>query len=168
MKQALLTEFLSEPMQILPIGVEIQLSLNQNFISENVVQNAFDILAEAKKAGVEVNKTKVNKLFSKIITKFVLNLTKNPEIMKAERINELFDMIDKLELDIDIQEAQNSLFDYIFNTFGEALTGEKQENYTQEFVYEIFKLAENLNIDIQLYKDLYVKNKLMQIFAISH
>ena len=140
---------------------ELNKTINKDTdINEAVVQNAYEILNEAKRVGVEVNKTKINKIFSKIVTKKIFNLTKTPELGRTQKINELFEFIKKLELDADIQDAQNAFFEYLFNELGEIITNEKQDDYTQEFLYELLKLAQNLNIDTQVYKDIYTKNKI--------
>ena len=152
------------------IKVAAQYTLTEDFnswilatadnISASIVQNASDILAEAKKIGVEINKIKVENLFAQILTKMIFNLTKNPEIGRTQKINEMFEYTKKLELKVDLQEAQNIFFDYIFEEFAEILEDKNKDNFSDEFIYELLKLAQNLNLDTDFYKDLCVKRKL--------
>ena len=49
-----------------------------------------EIREDAKIAEYE---TKANNIFSQIVTKIVLNLTKAPEMGRTQRVNEIFDYI---------------------------------------------------------------------------
>ena len=53
-----------------------------------------------------------------------------------------------------------SLKDYIFEELAEVFEDENIDNFSDEFIYELLKLAQNLDLDTDFYKDLCVKRKL--------
>ena len=69
-------------------------------------------------------------------------------------------LVKKLQLKVDLQEAQNVFFDYIFEELAKAFEDENINNFSDEFIYELLKLAQNLDLDIDFYKDLCTKRKL--------
>ena len=91
------------------------------FVEENIIQKITDINYEAKKIDIDIDKEKSNKTFSKRIITNLNRLTKSFEIQQAEAILDLFDIISKLELNIDIAEAQNIYYNKIYHRIGDII-----------------------------------------------
>ena len=86
---------------------------SDGFVEENIIQQIVDINYEAKKINIKIDKSRTNDVFSKRIIVNLNRLTKSFEIQQADAIIEIFDNIQKLDLDIDIAEAQNIYFNKI-------------------------------------------------------
>ena len=80
---------------------------SDGFVEDPIVQQIKDINYEAKRMNIDIDKTPSNKNFAKRIITNLNRLTKSFEIQQADTIIELFEMIEKLDLQIDISEAQN-------------------------------------------------------------
>ena len=80
------------------------------FVDPSITQQATEINFEAKKIGVKLDKSPSNKIFSKKISQNLNRLTYGLEAQQAEVVLELFDYVEKLELEVDIAEAQNLYF----------------------------------------------------------
>ena len=61
---------------------------------------------------------------------------------------EIFDIIEKLELEIDISEAQNIYFSKIFHKIGYLIEDERE----REFVSMLLEIGTKLNINTEFYK----------------
>ncbi len=84
---------------------------------------------------IEIDKTPSNKNFAKKIITNLNRLTKSFEIQQADSIVELFAIIEKLELQIDISEAQNIYYNKIYHRIGDIL-----EKITKNRVKKILNL----------------------------
>lgn len=124
------------------------------FVEENIIQKITDINYEAKKINIDIDKEKSNKTFSKRIITNLNRLTKSFEIQQAEAILDLFDIISKLELNIDIGEAQNIYYNKIYHRIGDII--ENNQNSPKEkdikFINMLLDIGRNLNINIDFYK----------------
>lgn len=124
------------------------------FIDDNVVQQIMAINYEANKMGIEVDKTPSNKNFAKKVIKNLNRLTKSFEIRQADSVSELFSIIEKLELNIDMAEAQNIYYNKIYHRIGDII-----ENYSHEpnekdidFINLLLNIGEKLNINVDFYR----------------
>jgi hypothetical protein len=100
---------------------------SSGFVEENVIQQIMAINYEANKMGIEIDKSPSNKNFAKKVIINLNRLTKSFEIRQADSVFELFSVIDKLELKIDMAEAQNIYYNKIYHRIGDII-----ENYTNE------------------------------------
>ncbi|MGN0018167.1 MAG: DUF3536 domain-containing protein [Candidatus Gastranaerophilaceae bacterium] len=119
-----------------------------------VVQRAADINLEAKNIGIELDKTPTSKLFSYKLLKYINRLASSIEIHQAEAILELFDFIEKLELKVEISEAQNIYFSKIYHEVGEYINNIKdyKNDVDREFVDILLDIGKKLNINTDFYK----------------
>ncbi len=119
-----------------------------------VVQKAADINLEAKNIGIELDKTPTSKLFSYKLLKYINRLASSIEIHQAEAILELFDFIEKLELKVEISEAQNIYFSKIYHEVGEYINNIKdyKNDVDREFVDILLDIGKKLNINTDFYK----------------
>ncbi len=132
---------------------------SKGFLDSNILQQAMDINFETKKIGIEIDKTPTNKTFSQKISQNILRLAQSLEIQQAEATLELFDNIEKLELHIDIAEAQNIYFTKIFHELGDIIENMKQSKQSEannssdkKFVLILLDIGQKLNINTEFYR----------------
>ena len=126
---------------------------SSGFVEENVIQQIMAINYEAKKMGIDIDKAS-NKNFAKKIITNLNRLTKSFEIRQADSVAELFSIIEKLELNIDMAEAQNIYYNKIYHRIGDII-----ENYSREangkdidFINLLLTIGEKLNINVDFYR----------------
>lgn len=127
---------------------------SSGFVEENIIQQIMAINYEAKKMGIDIDKTPSNKNFAKKIITNLNRLTKSFEIRQADSVAELFSIIEKLELNIDMTEAQNIYYNKIYHSIGDII-----ENYSNEpnekdidFINLLLTIGEKLNINVDFYR----------------
>lgn len=123
---------------------------SDGFLEEEMIQRAADINSEAKKIGITLDKMPSNKLFCKKILQNINRLVHSFEIQQADAILDIFDTIKRLELELDIAEAQNIYFSKIYHRIGDILEQEKQS--TQKFVNMLLDIGDELNINTEFYR----------------
>lgn len=124
------------------------------FVEENVVQQIMAINYEAKKMGIEVDKTPSNKVFAKKVITNLNRLTKSFEVRQADSVSELFSVIDKLELNIDMAEAQNIYYNKIYHRIGDIIESNstKLNDKDIDFANVLLSIGEKLNINVDFYR----------------
>ena len=103
------------------------------------MQQASDINFEAKRIGIEIDKSSTAKIFSKKIAQNVSRLAYALDLQQVEATLEILDCINKLELSVDIAEAQNYFFTKIVNNI-EELTDNKEIPTTADLQFVCFNL----------------------------
>lgn len=147
--------------------IAAQYTLSQDFnnfvlecedeINESSIQNAIEVKNEAALIDVELDKEKANKVFTQKIIKEVFALSRNLEIHRAQTVLELFDYVEKLDLKINIAEAQNIYFAKIYHELGVILESQKNKEDLKEnrqFVLLLLQIGQRLNINTAFYKDI--------------
>lgn len=126
------------------------------FLDHDIIQQAMDINFEVKKIGIEIDKSATNKIFSQKITQNVLRLAQNLEAQQAEAILEMFDNIEKLELSVDIAEAQNIYFGKIFHVIGDMIDGmdKSAKSGDKKLILQLLEIGSKLNINTDFYKSM--------------
>ncbi len=164
----------SSIMQLISLGINVpqeyklaaQYTLSQDFNElfedrtnindENVIQRAVEIIEEAADFKVEINKEPTGKIFSDEIQHAIYGFTKKFEIHRLEKIIKLFETASKLQLKVDIAEAQNMYFNKIYTKFTRLLDHALEVNdnieEVREFLFSILVLGEYLNINTEFYK----------------
>ena len=124
------------------------------FVEDTIIQQISDINYEAKKMNIEIDKSKTNRIFSKKIITNLIRLTKSFEIQQADAILEMFDIMEKLELQIDIAEAQNIYYNKIYHRIGDILESNSASSKDKDikFVEMLLQIGRNLNINVDFYK----------------
>lgn len=130
------------------------ITTSEGFIDHNLIQQAMDINFETKKIDIEIDKKPTNTLFGHKVTQNILRLAQSLEIQQAEAILELFDNIEKLELNIDIAEAQNIYFNKIFHQLGEIIENlnKKPQSEDKKFIIMLLEIGQKLNINTDFYR----------------
>jgi alpha-amylase/alpha-mannosidase (GH57 family) len=138
---------------------------SNGFLDQNIIQQAMDINFETKKIGIEIDKTPTNKTFSHKIYQNILRLAQGLEIQQAEVTLELFDSVEKLELHVDIAEAQNIYFNKIFQELGNIIENIKKTKQSaksqaidKKFVLILLDIGQKLNINTDFYKNMLDKS----------
>ncbi len=129
---------------------------SKGFLSSDILQQASDILFEAKRIGIEIDKTPTAKIFSKKIAQNVGRLAYALDIQQVDATLELLDCIGKLELSIDIGEAQSYFFTKIVTNINE-LISTMSFAADRELITMLFEIGENLNINMDYYKQQFDK-----------
>lgn len=129
---------------------------SSGFIDNNIIQQAMDINFEAKKIGIEIDKSSTDKIFAQKISQNISRLAQSLEIQQAEATLELFDHMEKLELTVDISEAQNIYFNRIFHELGDIIENmDKSDKSTDaKFIITLLEIGQKLNINTDFYKNM--------------
>lgn len=127
---------------------------SDGFVDPSITQQATEINFEAKKIGVKLDKSPSNKIFSKKISQNLNRLTYGLEAQQAEVVLELFDYVEKLELEVDIAEAQNLYFAKIYSHINEILEMSKtsKRKNDKHLVEMLLDIGEKLNINTDFYR----------------
>lgn len=128
---------------------------SKNYLDPQVIQQAADIDLEAKNIGIEIDKRPSSDFFSRKLLQSINRLANSIEIHQAEATLEIFDFIEKLDLKVEIKEAQNIYFAKIFHEVGEYIdniTDIKNET-DREFVDMLLEIGKRLNINTDFYKN---------------
>ena len=125
---------------------------SDGFIEDDMFQQASDIDYEAKRIGIELDKTPSNKLFGRKVLQNINKLMHSFERQQADVVLELFDTIEKLDLQVDITEAQNIYFSKIYHRIGDILDADIKRSSNQLFVEMLLTIGEKLNINTEFYK----------------
>ncbi len=123
----------------------------KGFFNTDILQQASDILFEAKRIGIEIDKTPTAKVFSKKIAQNINRLAYALDIQQVDATLEILDCIGKLELRIDIAEAQNYFFTKVIGNI-EELIQSMTCAADRELVTMLFQIGEDLNINMDYYK----------------
>lgn len=130
------------------------LSHSDGFVEKPVIQQIMDINFEAKKLDIKIDKTPSNRIFAKRIITNLNRLTKSFESQQAEAVVELFDIISKLDLQIDISEAQNIYYNKLYHRIGDIIENnlETQKDKDIKFINLLLNIGIHLNINVDFYK----------------
>lgn len=124
------------------------------FLESDLIQQAMDINFEARKMDVTLDKKTSNAIFSKKILQNMNRLVHSFEIQQADVLLEIFDTIEKLELQVDISEAQNIYFAKIYHKIGDIIengVSSKRSN-NKKFIEMLLDIGTKLNINTEFYQ----------------
>ena len=124
---------------------------SNGFIDDNLIQTAADINFEAKKFEITLDKNPTSKIFSKKITQNINRLIYSMDYPQAEVINDLLDTIDKLDVHVNIAEAQNLYYIKIVSRFSEMIENTNCAS-DMNMLKQLFNIAERLNINVDYYR----------------
>ena len=122
------------------------------FIDDELIQQAIDVNYEAKKMDIQLDKTPSNAIFGRKILQNISRLVHSFEIQQADAILEIFDIVEKLELQIDISEAQNIYFMKIYHKVGDIIETGVKRGSDRKFVEMLLDIGEKLNINTEFYR----------------
>ncbi len=131
-----------------------ELFAGKGFFNSDILQQASDILFEAKRIGIDIDKDPTAKIFSKKIAQNISRLAYALDIQQVDATLEILDCIGKLELKIDIAEAQNYFFTKVITNI-EELIQSMTCAADRELVTMLFQIGEDLNINMDYYKQMF-------------
>lgn len=134
---------------------------SKGFIDADVIQQASDINFEAKRIGIEIDKTPTAKIFSKKVAQNINRLSYSLDLQQVDATLELLDCIAKLELTVDIAEAQSYFFSKIVTNIEELIQNINCQA-DRELLTMLFEIGENLNIKMAYYKQAFDRALLAQ------
>jgi len=125
------------------------------YLDPDIMQKAADISFEAKNIGVKIDKEPTSEMFSHKLLQNINRLANSIEIHQAEVILELFDFIEKLDLKVDISEAQNTYYNRIFHHVGDYIDNMKDLNEEKDkyFIEVLLNIGKKLNINTDFYRN---------------
>lgn len=128
---------------------------SKSYLDPQIIQEAADICFEAKKINVEIDKTPTSKMFSYKLLQNINRLANSIEPHQAEATLEIFDFIEKLDLKVEIAEAQNTYFNKIFHEVGSYIDNMKdiKNEADREFVEKLLDIGKKLNINTDFYRN---------------
>ncbi len=126
------------------------------FVDESDLQLIKGINYEAKVINLKLDKTQANKIFAKKIEQNINRLAYSLEFQQAELLMELFDYAEKMELEIDIAEAQNTYYTRIYHRIGEIIeVGKKSKRRSEKnFAQMLLDIGCRLNINTDFYQNI--------------
>ena len=132
---------------------------SNGFVEPAVLQQATDINYEAKSMGIKLDKQPSNKIFSKKILQNINRLAYSFEIQQADVVLELFDYVEKLELEVDISEAQNIFFAKIYLNIEDIISSSvnTKRNSDKRFAEMLLDIGTKLNINTEFYRTKLIK-----------
>lgn len=127
---------------------------SSGFLDHETIQQAVDINFETKKIGIEIDKSPTNTFFSQKLTHNILRLAQTLEIQQAEVILEIFEDMEKLELSVDIAEAQNIYFNKIYQLLKDEIEKINTSSHESDktLIINILEIGQKLNINTEFYK----------------
>ena len=129
------------------------------FVDSTDIQIIEGINYEAKALNVKLDKSPANKIFAKKIEQNISRLAYSLEIQQAELIQELFDYIERMDLEIDISESQNTYYNRIYHKIGEIIeVGKKSKRKSEKvFAQMLLDIGDKLNINTDFYRTILEK-----------
>ncbi|RAI15839.1 MAG: glycoside hydrolase [Candidatus Melainabacteria bacterium] len=126
-------------------------------LTDNELQQATDINTEAEKIGIEIDKDIANRIYGKKIAKSILYLTQIFNCEQAEEVLDVLNDLEKLDLKVEITEAQNIYFLKVFKKLGSFIQNINKSSSIKEkeFISLVLKIGKRLNIDTDFYEEKY-------------
>ena len=129
---------------------------SRGFLDADIIQQASDINFEAKRIGIEIDKTPTARIFSKKVAQNINRLSYALDLQQVDATLELLDSIAKLEIKVDIAEAQSYYFSKIVANIAELI-----QNITcqadRDLLSMLFEIGEDLNINMDYYRQMFNK-----------
>lgn len=127
---------------------------SKGFLDNDIIQQASDINFEAKRTGVVIDKTPTSKIFSKKIAQNINRLSYALDLQQVDATLELLDCIAKLEIKVDIAEAQSYYFSKIVANI-EELIQKITCQADRDLLIMLFEIGEDLNINMDYYRQMF-------------
>ena len=130
---------------------------SNGFIDDDILQLAGDINFEAKRLGISIDKTETSKFFSKKVVQNINRLVYSMEYQQADVTLELLNAIDKLEIHLDLSEAQNVFYSKIILKLDKLIESMTRPS-DRDLVLLFFDIAKRLNFNIDYYRTKFDKS----------
>ncbi len=135
---------------------------SRGFLDNDIIQQASDINFEAKRIGIEIDKSPTSKIFSKKVAQNINRLSYALDLQQVEATLELLNSIARLEIKVDIAEAQSYYFSKIVTNISE-LIKKISCQADKDLLIMLFEIGEDLNINMDYYKQMFNKALLTKV-----
>lgn len=136
-------------------AIDDELNKIQDFTDEKLHAKIILIKRSADKFMVNLNKSRAGSIMAKKLVELIVQLSSDMEIKTADNILGLLDMLEKLELQTQINEAQNTFFERIYskmNILIEHLETSKNKNHDRQLALKILEIGQKLNINTDFFR----------------
>jgi len=119
-----------------------------------VLEEALHINKEAKKLGIQLENPTVRNAYSKYICEKVKKLSGNGKVAEYESLLKSIDLIKKLDLTLELNEAQDVYFSTVYQKIPfmiRALDTAKDINEDKKYILSVLALGDKLNFNIEEY-----------------
>ena len=127
---------------------------SRGFLDADIIQQASDLNFESKRIGIEIDKTPTSKIFSKKIAQNINRLSYALDLQQVDATLDLLDCIAKLEIKVDIAEAQSYYFSKIVTNMEEIIQKINCQA-DRDLIVMLFEIGEDLNINMDYYRQMF-------------
>lgn len=127
---------------------------SRGFLDADIIQQASDLNFEAKRIGIEIDKAPTSKIFSKKIAQNINRLSYALDLQQVDATLDLLDCIAKLEIKVDIAEAQSYYFSKIVANLEEIIQKISCQA-DRDLIVMLFEIGEDLNINMDYYRQMF-------------
>ena len=127
---------------------------SRGFLDADIIQQASDLNFEAKRIGIEIDKEPTSKIFSKKIAQNINRLSYALDLQQVDATLDLLDCIAKLEIKVDIAEAQSYYFSKIVTNMEEIIQKISCQA-DRDLIVMLFEIGEDLNINMDYYRQMF-------------
>ena len=135
--------------------LEDELTNIEDFCNEKTLAKIILIKQNADKFKINLNKSRAGLIISKKLETLIQKLALGMEISDAQNILGLLNMLEKLEIQTNINDAQNTFFDSIYskiNILIEHLRTSKDKNNDRQLALKILEIGQMLNINTEFFR----------------
>ena len=127
---------------------------SDGFVDDNVIQQIAAINYESKKMEIDIDKEPSNINFGNCLITNINRLINSFEPAQAQTILELFDIMSKLELSVDISKAQNIYYTKIYHRVGDIIENniDNPRERDLRFIKLLLDIGEKLYINVDFYR----------------
>ena len=135
--------------------LENELIKLEDFCSEKALAKIVLIKQNADKFCINLNKCRAGQIISKKLEALIEKLASDMEIKTADNILGLLNILEKLDVQANINEAQNIFFESIYsriNILIEHLEASKNKNRDRTLALKILEIGQMLNINTEFFR----------------
>lgn len=134
-------------------NLEKELLSMENYHDKNKIKNLEKIKKLADKFSIKLTTPKVREVLSKKLINLLLTLRDNLSFENTHELLNLFELLELLQTDINIQNAQNIFYSMACEHFDELINKVKNTPHARKLLLEIIEIGNKLNINLDFYKE---------------
>ena len=130
------------------------LSEADDFLDEKLNTSLSELKEDADKFFINLNKSRAGVIIAKKLQKLIENVADDPNDKTSAQIFAIFNLIDKLGLNVDIKVAQNIYYEKIYSKIEyliEYLEKSKHKNKDRKIILSFLEIGKKLNINTDFY-----------------
>ena len=126
----------------------------KDFLDEKIIKKLENIKNEADKFYINLNKSRARTIIAKKLQNLIEQIAENTDENLTNKIFAVFNVIEKLNLDVDIKVAQNIYNEKIYSKIDiiiEYLEKSEDKNKDRKTVLSLMEIGKKLNINADFY-----------------